>query len=391
MLLYGTWNTVMAEQDVKHFEDLPATDILEYASNPSSFTVTEKLDGSNIIIGRDSTGIYTRRDNKEKYYAVDDYETSFFTNYQKLTLAAVLDAKSYIEEVIALDEEVSAEVIIGSQPNVVVYHANSDKVAIVLFKPYRSEVQNTPFGHTGDVECLGVVNNSFTESVAEVVNLKYSIKTINEYETKLDTSQLDAITIFLCAKQEVAGIELAVHEIIDWPLNKKHPAEFNEPWKDVRPQLKKLREKYRILLRDIKSIMFPLSDKAYTARLNEGYVCTNGKVEFKLVQKDAFLVAKYFVWEFRDLIKLARRNADKITTHVQVDMLKHRYLTLVDKYQADIRETLEVPGLLNMFSIRRTTDVVARDRSAFINAFEELSRIEHEIRRNNRNTGPDIL
>lgn len=381
----------MAEQDVKHFEDLPAKDILEYASNPSSFTVTEKLDGSNIIIGRDSTGIYTRRDNKEKYYAVDDYETSFFTNYQKLTLAAVLNAKSYIEEVIALDEEVSAEVIVGLQPNVVVYHANSDKVVIVLFKPYRRAVQNIPFGHTGNVECLGVVNNSFTESGVEVVNLKYSIQTINEYETKLDTSQLDAITIFLCAKQEVAGIELAVHEIIDWPLNKKHPAEFNELWKDVRPQLKKLREKYRILLRGIKSIMFPLNDKASTARLNEGYVCTNGKVEFKLVQQDAFLVAKYFVWEFRDLIKHARKRAGEISTLEQVDELRHQYLTIVDKYQADIRDKLEVQGLVGIFYVRRTANVVIRDRSAFINAFDELSRIEDEIRRNNRNTGPDIL
>jgi hypothetical protein len=391
MLLYETWNTATAEQDVKHFEDLSAKDILEYTTDPSSFLVTEKLDGSNIIVGRDITGVYTRRHNKTKYYAVEDYETSFFTNYQKATLAAVIDCKDYIESVIALNEEVAAEVIVSLQPNVVIYHRNVDTVSIVLFKTYHATT-NHNYGNTGNVEYQAVVADSYTESNLHVLDLKYVITPINKFETQLPAASIETITVFLQTKQNVSGVELMVHEIIDWSLNKRHPAEFNQPWKDVKPQFKQLRAKYRIILKDFKCRMFP-SDKnlQHIQTFIEGYVCTNGKVEFKLVHQDAYLAAKNFIWEFRDLLKCARKRTGSITTLLQVDALRHDYSTLVDKYKAHIKETLSVHGILEKHHIRRTPAVIVRDRSAFIDAFDELKRIEHEIRRNNGNVGANTL
>ena len=153
----------MAESNVKHLEDLPAKDILKFISDPLSFSCTEKLDGSFIIIGRDNKGIYTRRQNKEKYYQVSDYDDSFASNYQKLALASALAQSEFIESLIGINEEVGAEVLIGMQPNVVVYYNNHNKVHVVLFKELNRNESSTE--KVRGIKLLSTFQNSYTESV----------------------------------------------------------------------------------------------------------------------------------------------------------------------------------------------------------------------------------
>lgn len=382
----------MAESNVKHFEDLPAKDILEFLSRPEDFDCTEKLDGSNIVVGRDKNGIYTRRDKKEKHYRVEDYELSFFTNYQKLALAALLNNEDHVKQIIDMDEEVGAEVMVGHQPNVVEYFNNTDAVTVVLFKTIGDEQLKTKKGHTGDVECLKVKKNSYTESEPKVVNYKSHIRTLDYYKHDLQTStQFLYFLVLLCSKQQISGIELPIYEIIDWPLNRRHPAKFDQPWKEVKAEFKEVRERIRELIKQKKMVLDPVAEFGSMPKgINEGYVFTNGDIEFKLVDQDVFLKLKNFIWQFRDDIKQARKQAGEITTLEQVESLRNQYLALIDKYEAERKDELEIRDkLTNYYTGRRSRSVQARDRSAFVTAFEELSRIESEIRRNNRNTESD--
>lgn len=378
----------MAEKDVKHFEDLPAKDILEFLSSPTSFTCTEKLDGSNIIVGRDSKGLYTRRDKKEKYYRVEDYETTFFTNYQKLALAAVLKEEETIKSIIDIDEEVGAEVLVGLQPNVVMYLSNNtDMATIVLFKEIDKETTLDSRGRLGPIEFRSVKKRSYTESETKESTHRYRICTIDNYRAEIDTTYFPFINCILCAKQDIAGQTLPVYEIIDWPLNRRHPAKFDKPWKEVKEEFKFLRKKYRAMLRDSKLNLVSVDSFFPSDYLNEGYVCTNGTIEFKLVDQDAFLKVKNFIWKYRDMIKEARKQAGEIATLEDVEKLRSLYLDILDKYQANIKDSITVTSSAGrIYEEGRTSSVKARDRSAFVTAFEELERIEREIRRNNRDT-----
>jgi len=374
----------MAEQDMKHFEDLPAKDILDFLSRPADFSCTEKLDGSNIVVGRDEKGIYTRRDKKEKYYRVEDYETSFFTNFQKLALAALLEHSTYVEQLIEMDEEVGAEVLIGFQPNVVCYVHNTDVVTIVLFKKAPLYFLKSISGKTENVKCKTVNLKSYTESEVSKKQHSFRIRTIDHHTHELNTRYLSSLQIFLCATQHVSGVDLTVHDIIDWPLNRQHPAKFDLPWKDVKPIFKSLRSRYRDILRQKKSTLFPVNMFTDSfSMLNEGFVITDGNIEFKLVDQHAFLLVKNFIWKFRDTIKNIRKEAGEISTLEQVAELKSKYLDTIDKYQAEEKNCITVIGITgHEYTERRTACVRTRDRSAFVTAFDELSRIESEIRRN---------
>lgn len=385
MLLYEIWNFDTADANVKHFEDLPAKDILEFTSQPTSFSCTEKLDGSNIMIGRDATGFYTRRVNKEKYYKVSDYETSFFTNYQKLALAAVLDTADTLQQFIEEGEEVGAEVLVNSQPNVVFYENNCDMATIVLFKDLEGETLDSR-GRTEPIEFMSVEKRSFTKSRITEMKHRYRIRTIDNYQHEIPTHNITSLQILLCAKQDIAGLTLPVYEIIDWPLNRKHPGDFDQPWKEVKEDFKKLRTQYRKLLKKLKTELMPKCEHSYKIFVSEGFVCTSGDVEFKLVEQEVFLEAKNFIWKFRDALKALRKEAGDLNTLDQVEHLRSQYLDLKDKYEVEQKDQIQVTGASGTdYSCHRTSCVTLRDRSAFVTAFEELSRIESEIRRNNRN------
>ena len=71
-----------------------------------------------------------------------------------------------------MNEEVSAEVLIGHQPNVIEYYDNIDQVTVVLFKTIDDESMHHRSGRTGEVDCLAVKKNSYTESETKAVEYK---------------------------------------------------------------------------------------------------------------------------------------------------------------------------------------------------------------------------
>ena len=195
--------------------------------------------------------------------------------------------------------------------------------------------------------------------------------------------------VLLCSKQEISGIELPVYEVVDWPLNRRYPAKFKKPWKEVKEDFKAVRDNTRRLIADKKMILEPPKpDASYRhATIDEGYVFTNGEIEFKLVDQGVFLKFKNFVWKYRDQLKQARKAAGDIADLEQVNELRSKYLEIIDKYEAGLKDRVEFESKLGRTFVEERSRVVkARDRSAFVTAFEELSRIESEIRRNNRNT-----
>lgn len=364
---------------MKHFEDLSATDLLYFAENIETFNITEKFDGSNLIIGRDEHGLYTRRENKEKFYNPDDYNLSFFTNYQKIALSAILDAEDTINDILEIGQEVSAEVIVGTRPNVVLYHGSIETVHIVLFTD--ANIRTT--GATKSVQLLAT--NGYTKSQIKSKSYGYRVSTLHEHTAELISADTikRRITGFLHSRQNVHGVSLSVKDILDWPLNRRYPINFDVPWKEAKETFKVLRTKYRSIL---KSTKLEIIDSVVTNRnlshgINEGFVVSNDSISFKLVNQEVFLKAKNFIWKYRDMLKSARKAAGKIETLDDAEYLKRKYTKILDKYLAHQSDIFRVnkPGT---FEIIRDQEVKARDKSAFIIAFQEAEEIENEIRRN---------
>jgi hypothetical protein len=346
----------MAESNVKHLEDLPAKDILKFISDPLSFSCTEKLDGSFIIIGRDNKGIYTRRQNKEKYYQVSDYNDSFASNYQKL-----------------------------------VYYNNHNRVHVVLFKELNRTESSSE--KVRGIKLLSTFQNSYTASVIKEHDYNTTISTIDSFKRTpeiRETAQQFFLSL-LTLNHTIAGVELSSNQIIDWPLNRRHPGDFNKPWQEVKQDFKNYREKIRAIIKKEKMKLseFTKADdpfSLYSPSVNEGYVFTNGDIEFKLVDQQCFTAFKNFVWQYRDMLRHARKQAGEIVTLEQVQDLRDCYLDIIDKYEVELKDSVELTSTCGRkFSETRSKTVKTRDISAFVTAFNELSRIENEIRRDNRN------
>ena len=366
---------------MKHFEDLPAKDILEFIKRPDTFTCTEKLDGSHIIVGRDSKGFYTRRENKEKYYCVSDYDSAFFTNYQKLALDAVLLSSRKLTDIIKVGEELGAEVIVNLQPNVVFYPNNHECVKVVLFTDKKFEA----YGGTNEVDLLTTVPGSFEDTDVKTVRYRYEISTLSTKMYSIPTYNITFFMMLLAAKQTVSGVDIVVQDILDWPLNKRYPADFDHSWQEVKEEFKELRKRYREILRERKMDLSPTLEAPFNhSVINEGFVVSDGNIEFKLVDQNAFLEAKNFIWKYRDMIKSAKKEVGTITTMEQADELQRKYNMILDKYLANVKdEECHVRAITGIRTISRGSTVKARDKSAFVTAFRELNDIKSQLEERN--------
>ena len=80
------------KKGIPHLEDLPPQKFLDVVENLAVYTITEKLDGANLVFGFDNEGeFYTSRETKSgnRYYTAEQYEKRPGNNGFKLAHLAL--------------------------------------------------------------------------------------------------------------------------------------------------------------------------------------------------------------------------------------------------------------------------------------------------------------
>jgi len=114
-----------------HIEDLPINKFVSVVKNLSSYEITEKVDGAQILFGIDEQGFYTSRETKggTRVYNQSDYGLKFSETYMR-------SAHIVLESVLPLLKsaglrsgcQAEAEVLYGELPNVVPYSVDRNHI-----------------------------------------------------------------------------------------------------------------------------------------------------------------------------------------------------------------------------------------------------------------------
>ena len=129
---------------MKRIEDMSYIDTVRFLSELEEYTVCEKIDGSQLLVGKDNNGFYTSRETKSglRVYNSLDYPVNSTTCY-------MIAAHEVLETIIAghlkAGDQLEVEVIYGPQPNVISYLP--DTSTIVLLRTI-----------TGDVDCVNLAD-----------------------------------------------------------------------------------------------------------------------------------------------------------------------------------------------------------------------------------------
>lgn len=109
---------------IKHFEDLSEKDFKFFLNNISEFIVSEKVDGYNLLFGRDEKGFFTSRETRggKRYYSEKEYPLTYATTYQRSAHMALeyvycISGAPYLQ----IGDLFEVEILYGKLPNVVLY------------------------------------------------------------------------------------------------------------------------------------------------------------------------------------------------------------------------------------------------------------------------------
>ncbi len=112
---------------IPHLENLPPSQFLDVIENIAIYTITEKLDGANLVFGFAVNGTpYTSRQTKggKLHYKVESYSNRPANNGFKQAHLALIKEEAALRGVIGNGEAVEVEVLYGRQPNAIVYGSN---------------------------------------------------------------------------------------------------------------------------------------------------------------------------------------------------------------------------------------------------------------------------
>lgn len=331
-------NLIEVSRGISHIEDVPVGEIIEILTTLPNFTVTEKVDGAQILFGIDNKGFYTSRETKggERIYNEGDYGITFSSTYMR-------SAHKLLEQMLPVlkgaglrpGDQVEAEVLYGQVPNVVPYSAdtnyliflrttegtvNIDRLKQKLDGQAVSVSLVSPFTDDGKSITLRENTNNWKFARVPVIEKNYNTALINRYiiEMKHYLAIIDSFTM------QPLGV------VLETPLNKIPDWVTPGTWKHVKEYIKERREEIRSELE--KDHIFPLKTvllnnfvretaSAFGPSVDEGGWIegvvlrhkTTGKM-VKLVDKDVFGTIREMAWKKRNMLTERSKGATSATS-----------------------------------------------------------------------------
>lgn len=292
---------IRISEGITHLDDLPMSKFLEVLGRLKSMSFTEKLDGSNLWVGRDDQGkLYTSREGKrtkaERMYSPDQWNAVGGNNAFKAAHTALLKVEDKLKKTIGTDQGVNLEVLFGSQPNTVDYGDEGKNMIAVL-----SSIPGTP------AEVAQAVSDALKGTDVDInVSLLASddgerikeVPTVTTFKfttpKKLDAAKLEdqkfheevkKLTDFLAQKSSVGMTNLELAEINLQKVDKEKRADVKAAREEL---LTTLETEYKAPLKRLMLDLLLGNDK----KKAEGVVATdeNGE-QVKIIDKDGFSAA----------------------------------------------------------------------------------------------------
>lgn len=119
---------------IPHVEDLPIETFIRMLKNLHNLVAVQKLDGANLLIGRDVDGkLFASREQKggERWYKPKDMPTRSAYDGFRAALAACLQIQDILVDNIKPGQTLNCEILFGEQPNTVMY--GKDGLSYIAF------------------------------------------------------------------------------------------------------------------------------------------------------------------------------------------------------------------------------------------------------------------
>lgn len=302
---------------IKHFEDASLADIESILNNLSGYTITEKMDGSQLFFGIDDLGFYTSR-GRDRIYNVDDYEIEFHTTYRR---AAHIALEKSIPKLVAAGmvpgDQVEIEVLYGELPNVVPYSKDINRIIFLRtiegsFNIDRLQLEFA--GYSLPITLLSPITDDGMNIELKDVESTWEFSIVPKFRVnylKIDV-ELRSIKEQLDKFLNTSHNDITFREIANCNLN-KCPKDRRDHLKEVRKSIRELIQTEYVLpakeilldnlVRNRKSEFGPSDGYGWI----EGVVLTDSSGNMiKLVDKKIFGVVHRFLWKTRnDLTMLA--------------------------------------------------------------------------------------
>jgi len=335
---------------IVHIEDLKIPVFIDVIKKLKNFVISEKVDGSCLQFGMDNVGFFTGRENRggDRVYECADYPLNYATTYQRSAHLALEKVLDHLKDAgLGVGDLIEAEILFGKLPNVVPYDTNVNRI-ILLRKiegdcklddirerliGLRVEVQiSAP--RTIDGKSVRISDETHVWEFAQTPTFSVSsdaMKDVNAALAKFE-EYLNQPSIIP---------ELTVRDVLTCPLNKRHQSVPPENWKNVKVEIKNIRNECNSIVdayyKDVKSELLQKlvrqTASAFGPSIDEGgwvegVVCEHKhtKQRFKIVDKDKFGKVKDFLWDQRNQL----RRLPASTSEQNLSFMGNIYMTMAN-------------------------------------------------------------
>lgn len=405
---------------IVHFEDQPINEFIHSINNIHKLVALEKLDGSNLQIGKDETGkIFLSREQKgtqsDRYYSPDDWGNDFWSTGFRSAHYAVLRARKFINQHLQSGDIIDCEVLYGPQPNAIIY---SDTHNYIIF--LRAYEGNPNIDRLKDV----LENINIKVTVPDVMftddGLSISKKTENQIwqfgmTPKVDRNAIHALATSEEISQEMlklkkyltqeskikltTGRTLTNADILTTKLNERPADAAPSEWAEVKNQIKvekeiingqisglKLNIKKVLIDKLLRRISSKFGPKVNDGGWIEGVVFTNPETKkmFKIVDKDTFTKLNKFNWLVRSQVQtgLMEKSYEKIAEKIGHAPLGKKQFR--KKYLQQNGETTEeaiknIAKNISNYEANEAMKIVKKSKAILKKYLDLYNRKKHEL------------
>lgn len=327
---------------IQYIESLD-TDLFVYAvENLHSFRASEKMDGVALTCGVDDSGqLYTSRSTKgntKKVYTADEWGTSGASNVFKVAHSAIEQHTNTLTSVLEPGESVVIEIIMGEQPNAIIY--GKDDFSYIIFLKANENTDRSKIEMLGEaffdketttrVDMVDTIDGKSTHTIQKTHKWRFTMpEYINQdlIKSVKAADELSKLKDFLAEDNSVAyglGIPMTNKELSELSLT--------GVGKDIRADLKEERENLKEFIRDelrapiIKKMMGQLVESVKPRLQKDNPIVPLGiegivfydlstGLEFKLVDQTVFAAVNRFFHKVREMVKTTTKT-DKVDSHL---------------------------------------------------------------------------